>query len=118
MATDAQTLAVSPADHDGGIPAHVSADATLGIFVAGKPRLALGRNGVHEVGAAKRRHADRLLAGALQQLQQQEAGPAATFGVDYRIQTLDPLAGFRGIDVGQLARQPIGDDGVTIGLTV
>ena len=84
--------------------------AALDLLVAGEPRLALGRDRVDVVGGGQRGHADLLLAGPLQQPQHQVAG--ARLGrrsSTTASKELEPLAGLFGVDVGQLAGQPVED---------
>ena len=46
-------------------------------------------------------------AGPLQQLHEQEAGPAPAVGVDHRVEGVDPLGGLARVDVGQLVGDPV-----------
>ena len=78
VAADLEALAVGRGDHHRGVPADQPADLPLHLLVAGEPRLALGRDGVDEVGAAQGRDADLLLAGPLEQPQHDVAGTLAT----------------------------------------
>jgi len=96
--------------HDRGVPADVGADAALDVLIAREPRLALGRDRVDVVGAAQCGHADLAFAGALEQLEDEEPRPLATVGVDGRVERLNPLPCLFGVDVRQLAGQPVSDD--------
>ena len=109
VAADADRL-VGARHHDRRVPADVGADAPLDVLVARKPRLALGRNRVDVVGAAQCGDADLALAGALEQLEHEETRALPAVGVDGGVERFDPLTGLVGIDVGQLAREPVGDD--------
>ncbi len=102
---------VGPRDHDGRVPPDIGPDPALHVLVAGEPRLALGRDGVDEVGAAQARHADLLGAGLLQEPQHEVARPPAPAGPHDVIEGLDPLSGLVRVDVGQLAGQAVADDG-------
>ena len=114
VAADAHAGPVRPGHHHGGVPPDVGADPALDVLVAGEPRLALGRDRVDVVGAAQAGHADLLLAGPLEQAQHQVPGPGPASGPDDRVERLDPLAGLVRIDVGQLGRQPVADDGESL----
>ena len=83
VAAHLEALAVGARHHDRGVPADERADPALDVLVAGEPRLALGRDGVDVVGAAQRRDADLLLAGALEQPQHDVAGSLAAALVDH-----------------------------------
>ena len=75
MAADADARALRAVHHDRGVPAQVGAVAALDLLVAGEPRLLLGRDGVDVVGRRQRRDPDLHLAGALEQLEHDVAGP-------------------------------------------
>ena len=111
VAADLEARAVGVGDHHRGVPADEGADAALDVLVAGEPRLALGRDGVDVVGAAQRRHADLLLAGPLEQPQHHVARAVAAAVVDQRVERVEPVLGLVGVDVGQLGRQALVDDG-------
>ena len=97
--------------HDRGVPPDVGADPALDVLVAGEPRLALGRDRVDVVGAAQRGHADLPLPGPLEQLEHQVARPVRPAASTTRVERLEPLAGLGRVDVGELAGQPVADDG-------
>ncbi len=63
---DADSRALCAVHHDGGIPADESTEVSLDFFIAGKPRLILGRDGVDVVGGGQRGDRDVTLAGALE----------------------------------------------------
>ena len=62
--------------HDRRVPADVGADPPLGLLVAGEPGLLAGRDGVDVGGRNSGREPDLGLLRPLQELHQQEAGPA------------------------------------------
>ena len=109
VAADAVGVLVGLDDHDRGVPADVGPDAALELLVAGEPGLLLRRDGV-DVG---RRHggrgADLQLAGALQQLGHEEAGPGLAVGLDHRVEGLEPLVGLGRVGVGELVHEPVDD---------
>ena len=111
---DAEAGAVGPGHHDGGVPPDVGADPALDVLVAGEPRLALGGNGVDEVGAAQPRHADLLLTGPLQQAQHDVPGTGPAAGAHHVVERLDPFPGLVRVDVGQLGGKPVADDRETL----
>ncbi len=111
VAADAEAGAVRARDHDRGVPADVGADASLDVLVAGEVGLALGGNGVDEVGAAQRRHADGLLTRALQHPQHDVAGAVSTPLVDHLVERAEPVLRLVGIDVRQLGGHALVDDG-------
>jgi hypothetical protein len=94
-----------------GVPPDVRPDAALDVLVAGEPRLLLRRDRVDVIRRGQRRDADLPLAGAFQQAQHDVPGALWTAFVDDSVERLDPLVGFLGVDVRQLARQPVADDG-------
>ena len=111
VAADLEALAVGRRHHHGGVPADQPADLALHLLVAGEPRLALGGNGVDEVGAAQGGNADLLLAGPLQQAEHDVAGALTPVGVGQVVEGLEPLLGLLGIDVRELGRQTLVDHG-------
>ena len=111
VAADAEARAVGAADHDRRVPPDVGADAALDVLIAGEPGLALGRDGVDEVGAAQAGHADLLLTGPLQQPEHDVPGPGPAVGPDDVIEGLHPFPGLVRIDVRQLGGQSVADDG-------
>ncbi len=111
VAADLEALAVRVADHHRGVPPDERADPALDVLVAGEPRLALRRDGVDVVGAAQRGYADLHLPGPLEQPQHDVARALATAVVDQGVEGVDPVGGLVGIDVGQLGRQALVDDG-------
>src|ERR1022692_3503064 len=110
VAGDAQPGPVGAGDHDGGVPADVGADAPLDVLITGKPRLALGRDGVDVVGAAQAGNPNLLLTGAFQQPEHDVPGPAPAAGPDYGVERLDPFSGLVLVDVGKLGGQAVADD--------
>ena len=110
VAADLEALAVGRRHHHRGVPADQAPDLALHLLVAGEPRLALGRDGVDEVGAAQRGHADLLLAGALEEAQHDVAGAVATVGGGEVVEGVEPLLGLLGIDVRELGGQALVDD--------
>ena len=68
---------------------------------------------VDEVGAAQRRHADVLLTGSFEQLEHDVTSAAASAAVNHLIEGAEPLSGLVGVDVWQLGRQTLMDDGRT-----
>ena len=109
VTADLEALAVGRGHHHRGVPADEGADAALDLLVAGEPRLALRRNGVDVVGGAQRRHADLLLARALEQAQHHVARAVATPVVEHRVEGREPLLGLVGVDVGQLGGESLVD---------
>ncbi len=107
----AQARAIGPAHHDRCVPADVGADAAFYELVAGEPGLALGRDRVDEVGAAKSGNADLLLARPLQQAQHDVPGAGPPMGPDDVIEGLHPFPGLVRIDIRQLGGQSVADDG-------
>src|SRR5487761_1275311 len=114
LAADAEPGPVRPGHHHGRVPPDVGADAALDVLVAGEPGLALRRDRVDVVGATQDGHADLLLAGALQQPEHDVPGPPAAAGADHAVEGFHPFTGLVWVDVGQLGRQPVADDGVTL----
>ena len=110
VAADGDARALRPVHHDRGVPADVGPDAPFDVLVAGEPRLALRRDGVDVVGAAQRRHADLLLAAALEQPQHHVSGALTARMADDGVERVEPFLRLVGIDVGKLAGQPVGDD--------
>src|SRR5580698_9448678 len=110
VAADAQAGAVGTADHDGRVPPDVGADAALDVLVAREPGLALGRDGVDEVGAAQAGHADLLLTSPLQEPEHDVTGPGPAVGTDHVIEGLHPFPGLVRIDVRQLGGQSVAED--------
>ncbi len=96
-------------NHDRGIPAHQTSEATLQIHVAGIGRLDVGGNGVDVVGGGKRRQVEMLGARLFQQLEHHIACAVQSVGVDHGIQGRQPLRGFLGVGVGQVRRQSVRD---------
>ena len=110
VAADLESLAVGVGHGDRGVPADERADPALDLLVTGEPGLALGRDRVDVVGAAQRRDAHLLLAGALEQPQHHVARALAAALLDQLVEGLDPLAGLLGVDVGKLRRKTLVDD--------
>src|SRR6185437_9508138 len=102
---------VGAGHHDRGVPPDIGPDPALHVLVAGEPRLALGRDGIDVVRAAQARHAHLLRPGPLQQPEHHVPGPPATAGPDDIVERLDPLPGLIRVDVGELGRQAVADDG-------
>ncbi|CKQ18553.1 Uncharacterised protein [Mycobacterium tuberculosis] len=65
MATHAHTRSLRTVHHDGRIPSDPRSITTFDVFVAGEPRLQLGRDGVDIVGRRQCRDGHPLLAGPL-----------------------------------------------------
>ena len=63
---DADPRPLRAVHRDRGVPADEAAVGSLGVLVAGEPRLTVGRDGVDVVGAGQRGDADVALAGALE----------------------------------------------------
>src|SRR5579859_2145291 len=103
--------AVLAGDHDRGVPPDVGPDPPLDVLVAGEPRLTLGRDRVDVVGTAQAGHPDLLLARPLEQAEHDVPGAGPASGAHDRIERLDPFARLVRVDVGQLGRQPVADDG-------
>jgi hypothetical protein len=110
VAADAEAGPVGPRHHHRCVPADERADAALDGLVAREPWLSLGRDGVDEVGAAQRGHADLLLAGALEEAQHHVAGAGASTLVDHLVERADPFGRLLRIDVGELGGQTLVDD--------
>ena len=106
--------AVGPGHHHRGVPPDVSPDPPLDMLVAREPRLPLRRDRVDVVGAAQPGHPDLLLARPLQQPEHDVPGARPAPGPDDGIERLDPFARLVRIDIGQLGRQPIADDGESL----
>jgi hypothetical protein len=109
MAADAVGVLVGLDDHDRGVPANVGPDAALELEVAGEPGLLLRRDAVHVGRRHRGRGADLQLAGAFQQLGDEEAGPRLAVGLDHRVQGLQPLVGLGRVGVGDLVHEPVDD---------
>jgi hypothetical protein len=107
VAAQAVEAVVRTVDHRHRVPPDVRADAPLEHFVAGEPRLLLGRDGVDVVGRDHRRHADALLAGALHEPRQQVARTRAPADVDDGIERVEPLPRLLRIDVGELVHEAV-----------
>jgi hypothetical protein len=90
--------------------------AALDVFVAGEPRLQLGRDGVDVVGGRQRRDRDALLTGTLQQAQHQVARPRRPRALQQVVEGLQPLGGLLRVDVGQVGRHTFADHPNPIGL--
>ena len=82
MAADPGEPVVRAQDHRHGVPADDPADAALHRLVAREVGLLLGADRVDVARLGQRRQADLELAGALEQLVDQEPGPALAFLVD------------------------------------
>ena len=115
VAADADAGALCAVHHDRGIPADPGAVAAFDVFVAGEPRLQLGRDRVHVVGGCQRRDGDPLLARPFQQPQHQVAGTGGAGALEQIIERLEPLAGFFGVDVRQVRRDTVADDPNPVG---
>ena len=107
----AHPRAVGAGHHHGGVPPDVGPDPALDVLVAWEPGLALGRDRVDVVGAAQAGHSDLLLARPLEQAEHHVPGAGPASGPHDRIERLDPFACLVRVDVGQLGRQPVADDG-------
>ncbi len=110
VAADLESLAVGRRHHHRGVPADQPPDPPLHLLVTGEPRLALGRDGVDEVGAAQGGHADLLLAGTLEQAQHDVAGALTTVRIGQVVEGVEPLLGLLGVDVRELGGQALVDD--------
>ena len=111
VTADARRSVVGPADHHRRVPADEGAYAPLDVLVAGEPGLLLGRDRVDVGGRHLRGQAHLLLAGPLEQLEQQELGARLPLALQDRVERVDPLGGLLGVDVGQLLREPVEDHG-------
>src|ERR1017187_3576230 len=114
MPAYAEARPVRPGHHDGGVPSDIGPDPAFGELVTGEPRLALGRDGVDEVGTAQAGDADLLLARAFQQFQHYVPGAGPAAGAHHIVERLQPLPGLVGVDIGELAGQTVADDGVAL----
>ena len=102
VAADPGELGVRPEDHRDRVPADEPADAPLHLLVARERRFLFGADRVDVAGLGQRREADLQLAGALEQLVDDEPGAGLTLVGDDLVERGDPVVGFGGIDVGQL----------------
>ena len=109
VAAHTDSRALRPVHHDGGVPPDPRPVAPLDILVAGKPRLQLGRDGVHVVGGGQRGNGDPLFAGAFQQPQHQVTRPRRPRPFQQCVERFQPLGGLFGVDIGQIRRDAFAD---------
>jgi len=109
MAADAGEIVVRAQDHRGGVPADEPPDPQLHGLVAGEERLLLRGDRVDVPGLGERWDADLELAGALQELVEDEPGSLGTAGVDEGVEGVHPLLRFGRVDVGQLVFELVED---------
>ena len=102
VTADAGLAGVRPRDHDGCVPADVTANPSFEVLVAGEPGLGPGWDRV-DVGARDGgREADLVGPRPLQQFHQQELGTRPAAGFDDGIEGVQPLCGLLRINIGQL----------------
>src|SRR5450756_990613 len=102
VATQTGEAGVRPEDHRDRVPADDPADPELDRLVAREVRLLLRADRVDVAGLGQRRQPDVELSGALEELVDEEAGPALAFLLDELIERGEPLGRLVGIDVGEL----------------
>ena len=100
---------VRAVDHRDGVPTYERADATFDVFVAGEPRLLLGRDGVDVIGRDHRGHERALLARAFHESREQVVGARLALHVDHRVERLQPLAGLLGVDIRELMDRTVAE---------
>ena len=111
VAADAVGVLVGVDHHRRGVPPDEGADAPLDELVAGEPRLGLARDGVDVGGGDGGGERHLRLAGALEQLAEQEAGAGLAVGVDDGVEAVEPLLRLGRIGVRQLVDVAVEDHG-------
>jgi hypothetical protein len=109
VAADAVGVLVGLDDHHRRVPTDEGADAALDVLVAGEPRFELARDGVDVRRADRGREAHLAGAGAIEQLREEESGPALAVRVDHGVERVEPLLSLGRIDVGQLVHESVED---------
>ena len=100
---------VRAVDHRDRVPTDERADTTLDVFVAGKPRLLLGRDGVDVVGRHHRGDERALLSRAFHEPREQVVGARLALHVDHRVERLQPLLRLLGIDIRKLMDRTVAE---------
>ena len=109
VSADSDAGALGAVHHDRGVPAQQAPEIPFGLLVAGVGRLDRLRDRVHEVGRRQRRHADLLLAGAIQQPQHQVSGAVTALYLDQTVQRFEPLSGLVRVGIGKIRRKSVED---------
>lgn len=102
MSADAFGGCVRANHHDGGVPANISADSSLEMFVTGEPRLVLGGNGVDVRSGNGCWKAHLGFAGTLEQAGQEVAGASLALYIDDGVERVEPFLGFLRIGIRKL----------------
>ncbi len=102
VAADPGELVVGPQDHRHRVPADQPADAPLHRLVARERGLLLRADGVDVAGLGQRRQPDLELAGALEELVDDEPGARLAFLGDDLVERREPVLGLVRVDVRQL----------------
>ena len=100
--TDPRELVVGAQDHGDRVPADQPADPSLHLLVARERRLLFRADRVDVAGLGQGRQPDLELAGALEELVDDEAGPGLALVGDHLVERLEPVLGLLGVDVGEL----------------
>ena len=99
VAADPAEAVVRAEDHRDRVPADDPADPELDLLVTREERLLLRADRVDVAGLGQRRQADVQLARALEQLVDEEAGPALALLADELVERVEPFLGLGRVDV-------------------
>ena len=109
VSTDPVEAGIGAQHHRQRVPADHAADALLHRLVAGEIGLLLGRDGVDVAGLGQGWQPDLQLAGALQELVDDEAGALRASLRHDPVQRVEPLLGLGRVDVRQLLLELVED---------
>jgi hypothetical protein len=109
MSADPLVVEVRADDHGCSVPTDERADTPLHELVAREVRLVFRRDRVHIWARDGRREPDTQLACALEQADQQVAGPSFSAFANCPIEGRDPIVGLSRIDIWNLMTETIDD---------
>ena len=102
MAADPGLVLVCPQHHRNRVPPHEALDAALDLLAARKRHFLVGGQRVHVRRVRGKRQPDAAAPRVIAQLKQQLSRARGTIRLQYVVERIQPLAGFNGLEVGDV----------------